>query len=229
MDARTLALKLPQPYKVAAFTKSGGSWFCWMLTDLCYLPDKFVDTLEKREIDKYILKSETIPPTRPQRFNLHIKRHPLDVACSAWNYMLLTDRAKNIKPEQFWNEYVKSEGKLKHINSGRISWKQFIELADNSSENILRYEDILDDTENCLRKILGDDNRIPEVLEKYSLKNLREREPTVNYKQRKTNRQYSFFNKASKYYYREIMPKHIVELGLEKFKPEIEKYWPESL
>ena len=223
MDEHTLVIY------VASFTKSGGSWLVWMLVDLLTDPDGYCDLMEKDKLDRIVYKTEQ--PMHSTNYDLQIIRHPLDICCSSWNYLKLTDRA-NITQHDYYDSFIDSGGKIFQLE--RDSWKNFMAHAEPRTNITIRYEDLLDDTEGTLRKIVSKSNparildRIPVVVEKYSVENCKNLEGTVKFK-RPTNKKYTFFNKADKYYYDEILTPEQIRRGHEVFGEYIEKYWPESI
>lgn len=223
MDGHTLVIY------VASFTKSGGSWLVWMLVDLLTDPDGYCDLMEKGKLDRIVFKTEQ--PIHNARYDLQIIRHPLDICCSSWNYLKLTDRA-NISQHDFYESFIETGGKILQLE--RDSWINFLAHTEPRTNITIRYEDLLDDTEGTMRKIISPTNpqhildRIPIVVEKYSLENCKSREGKVKFK-RPTNKNYTFFNKADKYYYDEILTPAQIDKGMEVFGEYIEKYWPESI
>jgi len=223
LDGHTLVIY------VASFTKSGGSWLVWMLVDLLTNPDGYCDLMEKEKLDCLVHKTEQ--PMHNIKYDLQIVRHPLDICCSSWNYLKLTDRA-NISQHDFYDSFIDTGGKILQLE--RDSWKNFMAHTEPRTNITIRYEDLLDDTEGTLRKIIAKSNparvldRIPDVVEKYSVENCKSREGNVKFK-RPTNKKYTFFNKAEKYYYDEILTSDQIDRGMEIFGEYIEKYWPESI
>lgn len=210
MDERTLA--------IASFTKSGGSWLTWMLIDILHQPSYFCDQIEKKELDKLIWKTENKKTNLP---DIHLIRHPLDICCSAYNYLLLTDRAKQ-DFDQFVENFCRSKGEV----FGKLNWVNFVEWAEKCEYQI-KYDELCENPEREIRKILGDID-IKDTLEKYSLEALRNREGKTEFK-RPNNNNYTFFNKASSFYYKQLMSKKQIEIGNKAFEPQIEKYWPKEL
>lgn len=210
MDERTLA--------IASFTKSGGSWLTWMLIDILHQPSYFCDQIEKKELDKLILKTEGKITKLP---DIHLIRHPLDVCCSAYNYLLLTDRAKQ-DFDQFVESFCRSKGRV----FGKQNWVNFVQWAEKCEYQI-KYDELCKDPEREIRKILGDID-IRDTLEKYSLEALRNRENKTEFK-RPNNSNYTFFNKASSFYYKQLMSEKQIEIGNQAFEPQIQKYWPKEL
>ena len=210
MDERTLA--------IASFTKSGGSWLTWMLIDIIHRPTYFCDQIEKKELDKLINKTEGKTKKLP---DIHLIRHPLDVCCSAYNYLLLTDRAK-----QDFNQFVESFCRSKGRVFGENNWANFVTWAEKC-EHQIKYDELCEDPEREIRKILGDID-IRDTLKKYSLEALRKREGKTEFK-RPNNNNYTFFNKASSFYYKEMMSKKQIETGNKAFEQQIQKYWPKEL
>ena len=210
MDERKLA--------IASFTKSGGSWLTWMLIDIIHRPSYFCDQTEKKQLDKLISKTEGKTKKLP---DIHLIRHPLDVCCSAYNYLLLTDRAK-----QDFNQFIESFYSTNGRVFGSGNWTLFVQWAEKCQHQI-KYDELCEDPEREIRKILGDID-IRDTLEKYSLEALRVREGKKELK-RPTNNNYTFFNKASSFYYKELMTEAQIRKGNETFKEHIEKYWPKEL
>jgi len=210
VDERTLA--------IASFTKSGGSWLTWMLIDILHQPSYFCDQIEKKELDKLISKTEGKTTNLP---DIHLIRHPLDICCSAYNYLLLTDRAKQ-DFDQFVESFCRSKGRV----FGKNNWANFVTWAEKCEYQI-KYDELCEDPEREIRKILGDID-IRDTLEKYSLEALRKREGKTEFK-RPNNNNYTFFNKASSFYYKELMSEKQIEIGNKAFEQQIQKYWPKEL
>lgn len=209
---------------IGAYTKSGGSWFRWMLIDLLYEPEVYLDQLPDAEVKKYIDKVEKVGKRLPDIFLL---RNPLDLVCSAYNYCNLTNRIVN--EIDFYTEFFTC-GTLQQLN--RVSFKRFVEWANNSQNPIFLYENLLTNTRNILADVTGRPlARCDITIQKYSLDSLRAREINVNPEkiQRITNKEYSFFNKGTKYYFEEKVPEDLIALGKEYFFEELNSFWPELL
>jgi hypothetical protein len=209
--------------RVAAYTKSGGSWITWMLIDILHKPEYNCDTVAKSVLDDLIFKTEVPTVEAP---TVHVIRHPLDVVCSAWNYMGLTNRSSTCTADEYFNTFLNT-GVLPVFNNNR--WMDFVTWGEQAEHQIL-YNDLVDNPSRELQKIVGDID-VSESVQKYSLETLREREKGVDATamQRVTNKKYSFFNKASSFYYNEILTEEQINQGHKTFRKEIEKYWPETL
>ena len=109
---------------------------------------------------------------------------------------------------------------------GKNNWENFVTWAEKC-EHQIKYDELCEDPEREIRKILGDID-IRDTLEKYSLEALRKREGKTEFK-RPTNNDYTFFNKASSFYYKELMSKKQIEIGNKAFEQQIQKYWPKEL
>jgi len=207
---------------IAAYTKSGGSWLTWMLIDAIYKPNFLCDQVDKAVLDKIIFKTERIIRRNP---DVHIIRHPLDVMCSMWNYMLLTNRATGNQETEFYNNFLQ-EG-CSSLNT--TTWKQFISWAGTENTTQIKYDALVNDTHSELQRVLPDVN-ISSTIEKYSVEALRERELESSKKiNRVTNEKYSFFNKASSFYYKDILSNDIMDRGHKLFNKQIEEYWPNTI
>lgn len=208
---------------IACYTKSGGSWLHWILIDWLYSPDLLLDLEDKVVLDKYIKKTE-IPLTRVVP-DIHLVRHPLDLCYSLYNYLLLTNRATEKDKERLLNSFV--EGNLS-LSQGK-TYFSFMDWAESAPITI-RYEDLNKDPVKTLSEVqkLKPDKPIQPSIEKYSLENVRARESQVKFS-RPTNRKYSFFNKASSFYYKEMLSEKQIETGFKTYDRFIRKYWPETI
>jgi hypothetical protein len=206
---------------VAAYTKSGGSWLRWLIMDTKSPQDFYGDLVPSAEIDKHVRKTEYILK-RGGSADIHIIRHPLDIICSAVNYCHLTNRP--IDTPSYIDNWI-TNATLRGLNE--YSWKDFVKWA--GSQHTIRYEDMLEDPVKIVSDFVGKDATL--AVEKYDINRLRAREAGVDSNKigRETNKKYSFFNKASKYYYDELLTPEQIARGKDKFKEEIEKYWPETL
>jgi len=207
---------------IASYTKSGGSWLHWILIDWIYSPEKLLDLEEKRTLDKYIRKTELIIPNRTP--DLHLIRHPLDICCSLYNYFLLTNRATEEDKKELLDKFVAGQPSLAHNRN----YFEFMEWG-MTAPIVIRYEDLNKDPEKALLKVqeLNPDKPIKPSIEKYSLDKVRSREGKVKFI-RPTNRKYSFFNKASSFYYPEILSQEQIHIGLKTYEQFINLYWPET-
>lgn len=198
---------------VACYPKSGGSWLTWMLIDIIFKPDYYCDQVNKPLLDKMVHKTETVLDKKP---HLHMMRHPLDIACSWYNYKLLTNRANKNNfdqhIQQFYADHLKYKGFIKYGLTAPIQ---------------IRYEDLLEDPTATLVNIVGQQD-VSETIEKYSLANCRNREHQVEL-DRPNNQKFSFFNRAEKFYFKDMMNKSQIHKGHELFGDIILKHWPESL
>jgi hypothetical protein len=199
---------------VAAYTKSGGSWLTWLLIEELYKPNFFCDNVSKKLLDGYVYKTERVEPT----CTIHIVRNPFDLICSAYNYFLLTERAVS---KDFFKNFLSNKG-ISGLNP--TPWKYFVNHYDKNCEHTITYEDLTENPVETLQNILPISE---ETLDKYSLEKLRDREAGVNSAviNRTTNKKYSFFNKASKYYYKDMLDKDLIDLGINTFEEELNRYW----
>lgn len=94
----------------------------------------------------------------------------------------------------------------------------------------IRYEDLNKDPVKTLAEVqkLNPDKPIQPSIEKYSLENVRARESQVKFS-RPTNKKYSFFNKASSFYYTEKLSEKQIDTGFKTYDKFIRKYWPETI
>lgn len=207
---------------IAAYTKSGGSWLTWMLIDAIHKPEFLCDQVDKTVLDKIIFKTEQIVRTTP---DVHIIRHPLDVMCSMWNYMLLTNRATENQETEFYNNFLQNG--WSSLNP--TPWQHFIDWAGTENTIQIKYDALVNDTCSELQRVLPDVD-ISSTIEKYSVEALREREPESSKKiNRVTNNNYSFFNKATSFYYKEVLSDDMIIKGHKLFQEQIREYWPNTL
>lgn len=207
---------------IAAYTKSGGSWLTWMLIDAIHKPDFLCDQVDKTVLDKIIFKTEQIVSTTP---DVHIIRHPLDVMCSMWNYMLLTNRATENQETEFYNNFLLNG--CSRLNA--TPWQQFVDWASAENTIQIKYDALETNTESELQRVLPDVD-ISSTIQKYSVEALRERESDSSKKiNRVTNEKYSFFNKATSFYYKDILSDDMISRGHELFNEQIQEYWPNTL
>lgn len=207
---------------IACYPKSGGSWLAWQLIDILYQPDFYCDQVSKPILDKLIQKTERSMPNKP---DVHMMRHPLDIACSAWNYMLLTKRAKPEEQDNFIDAFIKNKSFNKG-GAGSEHYDVFMNYASQAPIQ-LRYEDLLEHTELMLKSIVGD-KPVQESITKYSVEACRNREHSKDIG-RVDDKKYSFFAKADKYYYKTIMNQDQISRGHKAFQKYIELYWPETI
>jgi hypothetical protein len=207
---------------IACYPKSGGSWLAWQLIDILYQPDFYCDQVSKPILDKLIQKTERTIPNKP---DVHMMRHPLDIACSAWNYMLLTKRAKQEEQRNFIDGFIKNK-RFNKGGAGSENYDVFMNYASQAPIQ-LRYEDLLEHTELMLKSIVGD-KPVQESITKYSVEACRNREHTKDIG-RADDKKYSFFAKADKYYYKTIMNQDQISRGHKAFQKYIELYWPETI
>ena len=141
---------------VASYTKCGGSWLTWMLIDILYKPPFFCDLVDKSQLDYFVGKTEKPLDIQP---NIHVFRHPLDVVCSAWNYVFLTDRllglADNLEPPteaEFYDNFIE-KGSLMffHENIKYIKAYEYGQWAPIQ----IKYEDLLKNPKGELKKIIA--------------------------------------------------------------------------
>lgn len=207
---------------VAAYTKSGGSWLTWMLIDAIHKPDFLCDQVNKTVLDRLIHKTEIITASVP---DVHLIRHPLDIMCSMWNYMLLTNRANPQQENEFYHNYL-TNGQSS-LNS--TPWTKFVDWANNKDTIQIKYDDLVADTRSELQRVLPDTD-ISNTIQKYSVEALRERESESSKKiNRPTNENYSFYYMASSFYYKQVLPDHIISKGHALFREQIQQYWPNTL
>ena len=197
---------------VACYTKSGGSWLTWMLIDILHKPKFYCDQVNKTVLDKLIHKTESVLDTKP---DVHCMRHPLDVACSWHNYNLLTNRNHSSFDQHIENYFADAH-----------KYKNFIQYGKRATHQI-RYEDLLDNTEQTLKQIVGDRD-VSEAIKKYSVEHCRLREHSVML-DRPNNKKYSFFNRATKYYYKDMLNEQQQQKGFAVFRDIIKEYWPETI
>jgi hypothetical protein len=207
---------------IASYTKSGGSWLTWMLIDIIHKPDFNCDQVAKATLDKLIHKTEIPQIANP---DIHIFRHPLDVVCSAYNYCLFTN-----KPVPSLHEYIDhylTNDNL--LNLQTVKYKIMFNYGKKAPIQI-KYEDLLENTKQELCKIV-ESNNIDKTIEKYSLDNCKKREKTIDpvKMQRDINKNYTFFNKATKYYYKEQFTTEQIQKGHNVFADIIEQHWPDSI
>jgi len=215
---------------VASYTKCGGSWLTWMLIDILYKPPFYCDLVDKSQLDYFVQKTEKPLDIQP---NIHVFRHPLDVVCSAWNYVFLTDRllglADNLEPPteaQFYDNFIE-KGSLMFFHEN-IKYMRAYHYGQWAPIQI-KYEDLLENPKGQLKKIIASGD-IDGAIKKYSLKNCKAREKEKqNQFHRTTNPDYSFYYKADKFYYKEKMTQEQIDKGHEKFYDVINKHWPETL
>lgn len=207
---------------ISSYTKSGGSWLTWMLIDILHKPDYYCDQVSKTQLDKLIRKTEQPILDKP---DVSIIRHPLDVVCSAYNYCLLTYKQVPSR-EQYIHHYLMN-GNLLEIQG--TTYKNMFNYGQRAPIQI-KYEDLLENPQKELQKIVGNID-VSDTVEKYSLENCKQREKNIDtvVMQRNTNPNYTFFNKATKYYYKEQFTQEQIQLGHTVFADILEKYWPDSL
>jgi hypothetical protein len=207
---------------IASYPKSGGSWLTWMLIDIIHKPDYHCDQVAKAILDKLIMKTEIPKIANP---DIHIIRHPLDVVCSAYNYCFLVN--KPVPPLSQYIDHYLANGKLLTLNT--VTYQSMYNYGKKAPIQI-KYEDMLENTKKELSKIVASVN-IDKTIEKYSLDNCKAREKTVDPEkiQRNTNKNYTFFNKATKYYYKEQFTPQQIQKGHTVFAEIIEKHWPDSI
>ena len=207
---------------IACYPKSGGSWLVWQLIDILYQPDFYCDQVSKPILDKLIRKTERSISKTP---SVHMIRHPLDIACSAWNYVLLTKRGKPEEQTAFIDKFIENKSFSKNGVSSE-NYDKFMNYGSRAPIQ-LRYEDLLDHTELMLKSIVGD-KPVQESITKYSVEACRNREHTKDIG-RVDDKKYSFFAKADKYYYKTIMNQDQINRGHKAFQKYIELYWPETI
>jgi len=223
VDTGTLVL-------VASYTKCGGSWLTWMLIDIIYQPKWYCDLVNKNHLDHYIKKTEIPLNKKP---TIHIFRHPLDVVCSAWNYVFLTDRFAMLgvneeKPteSEFYDHFLK-RGSLMYFNE-QVKYMDAYNYGLKAPIQI-KYEDMLLDPKKELQKIIKE-GPIDRAIKRYSLENCKKREKDAQQKlERNTNPDYSFYYKAKSFYYKEKMSKAQINKGHAMFYDLILKHWPETI
>lgn len=217
---------------VASYTKCGGSWLTWMLIDIIYQPEWYCDIVNKTHLDHYIKKTE-IPLGRSYKPTIHIFRHPLDVVCSAWNYVHLTDRFKMLavneeRPteKEYYDFFIKY-GKLKYFNE-HIKYMDTYNYGKQAPVQI-KYEDMLKNPKKELKKIIKE-GPIDRAIKRYSLENCKAREKQAQEKlERNTNPDYSFYYKAKSFYYKDKMSEAQINKGHAMFYDLILEHWPETL
>lgn len=208
---------------IASYTKSGGSWLHWILIDWLHSPDLLLDLEDKTGLDRYIKKTER--PLAGVVPDIHLVRHPLDLCYSLYNYLLLTNRATENEKEGLLDSFVEGNLSLSRTKS----YFSFMEWAESAPITI-RYEDLNKDPVKTLGEVqkLNPDKPIQPSIEKYSLENVRARESQVKFS-RPTNKKYSFFNKASSFYYAETLSEKQIDTGFKTYDKFIRKYWPETI
>ena len=196
----------------------------WMLADALYSPDIYLDQVDRTTVvDTYVRRIEA--PESESKPDVGLIRHPLDVCCSAFNYLLLTNRINENKAEKFFTDYIESRGSVSPLNKG-ATWQSTMLWLENNASNIVLYDDLVKNPEKVLQTILGKKD-VSASVDKYSLEKLRLREKDVDQKKikRVTNKNYSFFNKGTTMYHKEIMSPEVQTLGNAVFREHIDKYW----
>lgn len=186
-------------YYVSEFPKSGGTWFCQMLSDLVDLPfprNQFVTD------HSYILHSHLLP-RKKHKNPIVIIRDGRDVMISAYYHFIIPNDHCPDHEQQHWrgllnsNDYNDVKNNLFqfievfHSNYGvggqNITWQQHLLKSNQQSSLVIKYEHLLRDPKKELLRATKHlnlsirESKIKAAISKYSFETLKKQNPSSNF------------------------------------------------
>lgn len=186
-------------YYVSEFPKSGGTWFCQMLSNLTGTPfprNRFVNKLP------CILHSHLIPNNRIHK-PIIILRDGRDIMVSAYHHFILPNDHCPKHEQKKWQALLKASEPLKirlnlvkfinvfhenyKVGGASVTWQSHVLNCHKYDPIIIKYEDLLTNPAHELLRIaayLGtsySEESIGQTIEKFSFERLKQKNPESNF------------------------------------------------
>ena len=192
-------VKNHQSYFVSEFPKSGGTWFCQMLSDLVEVPFPRNQFIRSRS---YIMHSHLL--IHEKLLNpIVVIRDGRDVMISAyyhflipndhcpdheqrkWRHLIRNNEIGNVRRNLF--QFIKVFHQKYRAGGQNITWQEHTLKSTDQSCLIVKYEDLLKDTKKELIRtteylnISSSDTLIDSTISKYSFETLKKQNPNSNF------------------------------------------------